>query len=55
MFKNFRALPKIYPTGVSWTAKDKKEFKIVDDGIMHVVTTEFIDIETENKMEGERS
>ena len=38
--KKFRALPTNYPTGASWSAKEKKEFKIVDDEIMSVVTNE---------------
>ena len=53
--KKFRALPKNYPTGTIWSAKEKKEFKMVDDEIMRVVTNELTGSDMENKNEGDGS
>ena len=49
----FRALSQNYPTGASQSAKEKKEFKIVDDEIMCVVTNEFTGRDMETTNEGE--
>ena len=48
--KKFRALPKSYPTGASWTAKEKKELKIVVNEIMRVITNELKGRDIENKL-----
>ena len=53
--KKFRALPKIHPIGALCSAKEKKEFKIVDDKIMRVVTTDLTGRNMKNKNEGEKS
>ena len=53
--KKFRALLESCPSGASYTIKEKKELKIVDDETIHVVTSEFADSDMENKIEGESS
>ena len=36
--RKFRVSPKNDPTGASWTAKDKQNNKMIDNGIVRVVT-----------------